>query len=111
MQIDKNYTFLGRILNRFSKDVGAVDEILPSTMISSIQIFAVMIGILVQILIINWWLIFAVIVMFFLFGVIRRIYLPIAQTTKRLEGIGKLFFFRQFEAIFRLSIYPKFMFI
>lgn len=79
----------GRILNRFSKDIGAVDEILPRSMIESIQIFAVTIGILVLVLIINWWIIFAVIIMFFLFGVIRRIYLPIAQTTKRLEGIAK----------------------
>lgn len=98
-----NCTFLGRILNRFSKDVGALDETLPNTMIISIQTFAVMIGILVQVLIINWWLIFAVIVMFLLFGMIRIIYLPIAQTTKRLEGIGKLLSFsRQFEAIFRV---------
>ncbi|KYN32705.1 hypothetical protein ALC56_12984 [Trachymyrmex septentrionalis] len=79
----------GRILNRFSKDMGAVDEILPSTMTVSIQIFTVMIGILVQILIINWWIIFAVIIMIFLFGIIRKIYLPIARTTKRLEGIAK----------------------
>ncbi|XP_012537913.1 multidrug resistance-associated protein 4 isoform X2 [Monomorium pharaonis] len=50
---------------------------------------SVMIGILVQVLIINWWLIFAVIIMFFLFGMIRRIYLPVAQTTKRLEGVAK----------------------
>ncbi|XP_011882343.1 PREDICTED: probable multidrug resistance-associated protein lethal(2)03659 isoform X3 [Vollenhovia emeryi] len=79
----------GRILNRFSKDVGAVDEVLPLTMAMAIQIFAVMIGILVQVLIINWWLIFAVIIMILLFEMIRRIYLPVAQTTKRLEGIAK----------------------
>ncbi|KAL0132720.1 hypothetical protein PUN28_000454 [Cardiocondyla obscurior] len=79
----------GRILNRFSKDIGAVDEILPIIMTLSIQTFAVMIGILVQVLIINWWMIFAVIVIFFLYGVIRRLYLPVAQTIKRLEGIAK----------------------
>ncbi|KYQ47297.1 Multidrug resistance-associated protein 4 [Trachymyrmex zeteki] len=79
----------GRILNRFSKDVGAVDEILPSTMTVSLQIFTVMIGILVQVFIINWWIIFAIIIMIFLFGMIRKIYLPIARTTKRLEGIAK----------------------
>ncbi|XP_018402741.1 PREDICTED: multidrug resistance-associated protein 4-like [Cyphomyrmex costatus] len=79
----------GRILNRFSKDMGAVDEILPTTMTLSIQIFTVMIGILVQVFIINWWIIFAVIIMVFLFGMIRKIYLPIARTTKRLEGIAK----------------------
>lgn len=93
MQIDKNFTFLGRILNRFSKDVGAVDEILPTIMALSIQAFMVMVGILVQVFIINWWMIFAVIVMFILFDMIRKIYLPLAQTTKRLEGIGKLLIF------------------
>ncbi|EGI62548.1 Multidrug resistance-associated protein 4 [Acromyrmex echinatior] len=79
----------GRILNRFSKDMGAVDEILPSTMTVSIQIFTVMIGILIQVIIINWWIVFAVIIMIFLFGIIRKIYLPIARTTKRLEGVAK----------------------
>lgn len=109
MQISKNCTFLGRILNRFSKDVGAVDEILPSTMTVSLQIFTVMIGILVQVFIINWWIIFAIIIMIFLFGMIRKIYLPIARTTKRLEGIGKLLSFsRQFEAIFSC---PKLTFV
>lgn len=70
-----------------------MDEILPNTMIISIQTLMVMIGILIQVLIINWWIIFAVIIMFILFGMIRRIYLPMAQTIKRLEGIGKLIFF------------------
>jgi len=83
--------------------MGAVDEILPSTMTTSIQIFMVMIGILIQVLIINWWIIFAVIIMIFLFGVIRKIYLSIARAIKRLEGIGKLLsFFKQSEAIFHV---------
>jgi len=76
-------------LNRFSKDIGAVDEILPRAMTESIQIFVVMIGILVQVLIINWWIIFAIIIVGILFGLIRKIYVPIAQTVKRLEGNGK----------------------
>lgn len=83
--------FLGRILNRFSKDIGAVDEILPRMMIDAIQIFAVMIGIFVQILIINWWIIFAIIVMGVLFSVIRKLYISTAQDIKRLEGNGKNF--------------------
>ncbi|KAL6264110.1 hypothetical protein P5V15_004188 [Pogonomyrmex californicus] len=79
----------GRILNRFSKDIGAIDEILPPIMLLSIQMFAVLIGILVQILIINWWIIFAIFIMIVLYEMIRRIYIPIAQTIKRLEGIAK----------------------
>ncbi|KOC59210.1 Multidrug resistance-associated protein 4 [Habropoda laboriosa] len=79
----------GRILNRFSKDVGAVDEILPRTMIESIQIFAVMIGILTQVLVINWWTVFPMLVMGFLYWQIRNIYLKTAQDMKRFEGITK----------------------
>lgn len=29
---------LGRILNRFSKDMGAIDELLPSVLMDSIQV-------------------------------------------------------------------------
>ncbi|KMQ89959.1 multidrug resistance-associated protein 4-like protein [Lasius niger] len=79
----------GRILNRFSKDIGAVDEILPRTMIETIQIFAVMAGILIQILIINWWIIFPTIILSILYNEIRKIYIPTAQSIKRLEGNAK----------------------
>lgn len=85
--------FSGRILNRFSKDIGAVDEILPRTMIDAIQIFAVLIGILAQLIIINWWLVFVIIIMGILYGKIRNIYIPTAQMIKRLEGNSKFFFF------------------
>lgn len=80
---------IGRILNRFSKDIGAVDEILPRTMIESIQIFAVMSGILIQVIIINWWTIIPVLIMGFLYWKIRNIYMATAQNLKRLEGISK----------------------
>ncbi|XP_076758535.1 ATP-binding cassette subfamily C member 4 isoform X2 [Xylocopa sonorina] len=81
----------GRILNRFSKDVGAVDEILPRTMIESIQIYTVMLGILAQVLIINWWTIFPMLVMGFFYWQIRNIYLKTAQNVKRLEGARNTF--------------------
>ncbi|OAD56496.1 Multidrug resistance-associated protein 4 [Eufriesea mexicana] len=70
-------------------DIGAVDEILPRTMIESIQIFAVLVGILVQIFIINWWTIFPMFVMGFLYWQIRNIYLKTAQNMKRFEGVTK----------------------
>lgn len=79
----------GRILNRFSKDIGAVDEILPRTMIESIQIFAVMSGILIQVIIINWWTILPVLIMGFLYWKIRNVYIATAQNLKRLEGTSK----------------------
>ncbi|XP_032455220.1 multidrug resistance-associated protein 4 [Nasonia vitripennis] len=79
----------GRILNRFSKDTGAVDETLPMAMLEALQIFSVMIGIMLQVLIINWWTVFPMLVMGFFFLQIRNIYLATAQDIKRLEGNAK----------------------
>ncbi|XP_072767862.1 ATP-binding cassette sub-family C member 4 isoform X2 [Anoplolepis gracilipes] len=79
----------GRILNRFSKDIGTIDEILPRTMIEGVQVFIVMIGILLQVFIINWWIIFPAIILNVLYNEIRKIYVPTAQAIKRLEGNAK----------------------
>lgn len=79
----------GQILNRFSKDIGSIDEQLPMAMIDSIQIFAVMIGILSQVIIINYLTIFPMIIMGIFYIIIRNTYLSTAQDLKRLEGITK----------------------
>ncbi|XP_014219727.1 multidrug resistance-associated protein 4-like [Copidosoma floridanum] len=79
----------GRILNRFSKDIGAVDERLPMAMIDSLQIYSVLLGILLQVLLINWWSIFPMLIMGVLIARIKDIYLSTAQAIKRLEGNAK----------------------
>lgn len=78
----------GRLLNRFSKDLGAVDEILSLAFVESFQILSVLIGIMVQVLIINWWLLLPMSIMIFLQMEIKRMYLATAQSVKRLEGNG-----------------------
>ncbi|XP_008557311.1 ATP-binding cassette sub-family C member 4 [Microplitis demolitor] len=84
-----NTTSSGRILNRFSKDIGCVDEQLPKCMVEAIQIYAVMLGIFVQIIIVHWWMVFFIIVMIIFYWVIKNIYLATAQDVKRLEGVVK----------------------
>ncbi|XP_012261830.2 ATP-binding cassette sub-family C member 4-like [Athalia rosae] len=79
----------GRILNRFSKDIGAVDELLPRLMIESIQVYLVMTGILTQVIIINWWMIFPVLIMGYFYRMFTNIYMPTARDLKRLEGVSK----------------------
>ena len=81
-------SIVGRILNRFSKDTGAVDETLPMSMLEALQIFSVMIGIMMQVLLINWWALFPMLVMGFFYMQIRNIYLASAQDIKRIEGNG-----------------------
>lgn len=79
----------GRILNRFSKDMGAIDEILPRMMMDSIQISLVMIGILVMVLIVNPIMVAALLCAILLFATIIKLYMRPAQDLKRLEGISE----------------------
>ncbi|KAH8383276.1 hypothetical protein KR009_007659 [Drosophila setifemur] len=77
----------GRILNRFSKDMGAIDELLPRAMMDFIQIALVMFGILIVISIVNPVLIAAMMVVAVVDVLILKLYLRPSQDLKRLEGI------------------------
>ena len=59
------------------------------TMSDSIQIFSVLVGILAQVIIINWWTIFPILIVGILYWKIKTIYLLTAQDLKRLEGVSK----------------------
>lgn len=77
----------GRILNRFSRDMGAIDELLPKAIMDSIQILLVMIGILITVSVLNPILLVALSVAIVAFALVLKLYLRPAQDLKRLEGI------------------------
>ncbi|XP_072396581.1 ATP-binding cassette subfamily C member 4-like [Diabrotica undecimpunctata] len=79
----------GRILNRFSKDMGAIDEMLPKTGIDTIQIFTVLVGVLVLVFIVTPLMIIPTILIGILFYYCRNVYLASAQSIKRWEGVAK----------------------
>lgn len=79
----------GRVLNRFSKDMGAIDEFLPRVLADAIQILLVMSGILVMIVIANYYMIIAMVVIGILFLKVRAWYVATAKDVKHLEGISK----------------------
>ena len=79
----------GRILNRFSKDVGAMDETLPRVMLEAIQIFLVISGVLVMVVIVNNWMLIPLAVLAIVFYYLRLLYLRTAQSIKRLESVAK----------------------
>ncbi|XP_017778100.1 PREDICTED: multidrug resistance-associated protein 4 [Nicrophorus vespilloides] len=79
----------GRVLNRFSKDMGAVDELLPRVTMEAMQIMLVMVGILVMIAISNYYMIIAMVVFIILFIFLRKWYLTTVKVIKHLEGITK----------------------
>ncbi|CAD6992119.1 probable multidrug resistance-associated protein lethal(2)03659 [Ceratitis capitata] len=79
----------GRILNRFSKDMGQVDEILPSVMMDVIQIFLSLFGIVVVIAIVNPLFLLPTAILAVFFYYLRSFYLKTSRDVKRLEAITR----------------------
>ncbi|CAG9863581.1 unnamed protein product [Phyllotreta striolata] len=79
----------GRILNRFSKDIGAVDELLPLAMIDCMQIGLALLGIIVVVAAVTPWLMVPTCCIGLVFYFIRIFYLRTSRNVKRLEGITR----------------------
>ncbi|KAG6460722.1 hypothetical protein O3G_MSEX012179 [Manduca sexta] len=80
----------GRILNRFSKDMGAVDEVLPSALLDVLQIGLSLIGIVVVVAVVNYWLLVPTVAIGAVFYGLRIFYLSSSRSIKRLEGVSEL---------------------
>ncbi|XP_029676365.1 multidrug resistance-associated protein 4-like [Formica exsecta] len=76
----------GQILNRFSKDIGTIDEMLPKIILEAFQIDSALLAILIIESILNRWMIIPIIILVILFFFITKFYLRTAQNLKRLEG-------------------------
>ncbi|XP_034484923.1 probable multidrug resistance-associated protein lethal(2)03659 [Drosophila innubila] len=79
----------GRILNRFSKDLGQLDEILPTIMLDVMQIFLTLAGVIVVICIMNPYYLILTAVLGFIFYYIREFYLKTSRDVKRLEAVAR----------------------
>lgn len=90
----------GRILNRFSKDMGQIDEILPSIMIDVLQIFLSLAGIVVVVAIVNPLFLVPTFLIAILFYFLRGFYLKSSRNLKRMEATSE--FLRDFSLNFFL---------
>ncbi|XP_022904684.2 ATP-binding cassette sub-family C member 4-like isoform X1 [Onthophagus taurus] len=77
----------GRILNRFSKDIGSVDELLPKVILDAAQIILLMFGSLVLVAIVNYMFLIPVAVIAVVFMFLRVVFLRSSKNIKRLEGM------------------------
>ena len=78
---------VGRIMNRFSKDIGCLDEVLPKAFILSIQmILVVFTGIVIPV-ITNPWLLIVIVPLIMLAVYVSKYYLNTSRELKRLESI------------------------
>lgn len=79
----------GRITNRFTKDLGSVDDILPRAIFDAVFINLNMLGALIITVFTDWKLSIVILVLSVLFMSLRKIYLKSSTNIRRLEGISK----------------------
>lgn len=79
----------GRVLNRFSKDMGAMDEFLPRSLFETVQMYLTLCSILILNAIALPWTLIPTAVLLILFFFLLKWYLNAAQAVKRLEGTTK----------------------
>ena len=79
----------GRILNRFSKDMGQIDEILPMTVVDVLQIFLSLAGIIVVVAVVNVYTLIPTVVIAILFYFMRDFYLKSSRNLKRMDATSK----------------------
>eukprot|EP00056_Hartaetosiga_gracilis_P012145 m.191399 g.191399 ORF g.191399 m.191399 type:complete len:1327 (+) comp13645_c0_seq4:107-4087(+) len=80
---------VGRILNRFSKDLGYMDDLLPWVYTDFLQLIANVLGIVLLASIINPWIFFLVLPLLIVFLYIRRYFLNAAREVKRIEAVNR----------------------
>ncbi|XP_074031109.1 probable multidrug resistance-associated protein lethal(2)03659 [Leptinotarsa decemlineata] len=79
----------GRILNRFSKDIGALDETLPMTLLDTIQIAISVAGICLVIGSLSVWIMVPTLLIGILFYFLRVIFLRTSRDVKRVESVTR----------------------
>ncbi|KAL3867292.1 hypothetical protein ACJMK2_044506 [Sinanodonta woodiana] len=78
---------VGRILNRFSRDIGFVDEMLPRIFLFVVQLSFMVIALVLATCIINPWLLIPVIIMILFIVILRYYAMHTLRETKRIEAI------------------------
>ncbi|XP_012339261.1 probable multidrug resistance-associated protein lethal(2)03659 [Apis florea] len=79
----------GRVLNRFSKDMGAIDEVLPIALIDCLQIGLSLLGIVAVVGVANYWLLIPTVIIGIIFYYLRVFYLATSRSVKRLDGVTR----------------------
>ena len=79
---------VGRILNRFSKDIGCMDELLPKEFLLSIQSSLLAICTILIPTVANPWLLFVIVPLMTFVAFVSKYYSKTSRELKRLESIS-----------------------
>lgn len=78
--------FVGRILNRFSKDVESIDDALHQALLWTFQIYLVVVGILIMTCVVNPWMLIGLSVTTVVCYYIMALFLPTLLKILKLEA-------------------------
>lgn len=79
----------GRVMNRFTKDLGSMDEILPPTMLEMLIMAGQLMGAVVVIVVSNYYMAPPAVIVFAMLWFVRGYYVKTTRDVKRIEGISK----------------------
>ncbi|KAF9934457.1 hypothetical protein FBU30_001950 [Linnemannia zychae] len=79
----------GRVLNRFSKDMSLVDEMLPYVFFDTTQSAFMLLGSIVTVCIVNPWILIAIPVILGGFVALRSLYMKSSRQVKRIDSISR----------------------
>lgn len=80
----------GRILNRFSKDTGNIDAVLPGALLDCIWFLFEITAIMIVVAIVNYWLLIPTLVLAVLMFILRDTYVRTSRSVKRVESLCEL---------------------
>ncbi|RVE50914.1 hypothetical protein evm_004481 [Chilo suppressalis] len=78
----------GRILNRFSNDMGLIDTELPGSLVDCAGFFLEVVFILIVVCLINWWLILPTIGLTVVLFMLRSLYVCTSRELERIKAIA-----------------------
>lgn len=82
--------FIGNILNRFSKDLTSVDEMMPFTIHVVLQVLCNIIGIAILIATVNTLLLVPIAILGTVLVILRKYSLKTVRSLKRLDATSKI---------------------
>lgn len=74
---------IGVLLNRSSRDMGIVDDLLPPTAFDAVEIFVQLLGILILVSIIDYWIIIPTVILIVIFYYVLKYYITSARSIDR----------------------------
>nr|CAB3219625.1 multidrug resistance-associated protein 1-like [Phallusia mammillata] len=79
----------GRILNRFSKDMGQIDEVLPLVFTEVVILSGIVLTVVIVAVVVNYFAVIPLIPLSIYFVWLRRYYIKTSRDIKRMEGINR----------------------